>query len=365
MLDEKKKFNIDKQGDTLKISYKWFSPVAFFLVFFCIVWDGFLVVWFAVDTPISFKMFAIMHVAVGVGLTYYTVCLFVNSSFISVDKQKLSIRFAPLPWVGNKTLEARDIEQMFVQEKVSHGKNGVSRSYHLNALMKNGGKVKLIGSAAMNSVEDTKFLEHKIESFLGIRDRQIAGEYLGNSKPTIDQIPRKKETEYNPTRLTLKNLLKGYIITYNLTSWEVIYEAQYDWANGESDKLYRFSGENNSNIILYVRDEMGLTIPYLENRLQTDATTQAFAKLNVQNAPLELTFEKVHFRKQNYSEGKMFVSGSRSYTELVQWFYINENGNKSLRIIQFKHGEVTLFLGKKSKEIEYSNILPSENSRGI
>jgi len=310
-------------------------------------------------------MFALIHLAVGVGLTYYTVCLFVNTTFIDVDEQSLHIRFAPLPWVGSKTIEARNIDQMFVQEKVSHGKNGTSRSYQLKALMKSGNKITLIGSGAMNDVEDTQFLERKIEDFLGIRDRQVAGEYLGNDKPTIDQIPRQKQTEYNPTNLTLKNLLKGYILSYNLKNWEVIYEAQYDWENGESDKLYRFSGEDNSDIILYVREEMGLIIPYLENRLQTNSATQAFAKLDVQTAPLELDFDGTKFRKQNYTEGKMFVSGSANYTELVQWFYVGENTHKSLRIIQFKHGEVTLFAGKKSKEVEFSNILPSEDSRSI
>lgn len=363
MIENRKKFNIDTQGDKLVISYKWFSPVALFLVFFCIAWDGFLVMWFTIDSPVFFKLFAIIHLAVGIGLTYYTICLFVNTTFIEVDKHQISIWFTPLPWIGKKKVNAKEIDQIFVKEKVTQGKNGTSRTYQLKALMKNGNNTTLLGSAVGGEAEDSQFLERKIEDFLGIRDRQVAGEYMGQAKPSRDQIPRRKEVKYNPTNLTIKNLLKGFVLTYNLKSWEVIYEAQYDWANGESDKLYRLSGEDNSHILVYVREEMGLLTPFIEDKLQSNEQTQAFGKLNAQTAPTELDFNDDHYRKLNYSAGKMFVSGSQNFSEMAQWFYVSAATEKSLRIVQFTHGEVAVFMGKQAKEMEFTNILPSEDSR--
>src|SRR5688572_30942019 len=40
-----KGYKIDEFGRELTITYRWFSIAAFFLLFFCIFWDGFLVVW--------------------------------------------------------------------------------------------------------------------------------------------------------------------------------------------------------------------------------------------------------------------------------------------------------------------------------
>ncbi|MEX2027555.1 MAG: hypothetical protein WEH44_09640, partial [Pirellulaceae bacterium] len=39
-------YKIDEFGRELTITYRWFSAAAFFLLFFCIFWDGFLIVWY-------------------------------------------------------------------------------------------------------------------------------------------------------------------------------------------------------------------------------------------------------------------------------------------------------------------------------
>ena len=61
----------------------------------------------------------------------------------------------------------------------------------------------------------------------------------------------------------------------------------------------------------------------------------------------------------------MFAEGSSSVTELSQWFYISSSKRDSLRIVQYTHGEVAVFLGAKIEEHEISNILPSSEARGI
>ena len=152
--------------------------------------------------------------------------------------------------------------------------------------MQNGDQQKILGSASLNGSEGPQFLEQKIEEFLGIRDRRVSGEYEGDLKPSLDQVPRKKSVEYNPTNLGVQNLLKGYLLTYDLKSWEVIYGAQFDWKNGESDKLYRLSGEDSSSMLLYVKNDMGLMNIFAEEKLESGNDTQAFAMLNPQNAPV-------------------------------------------------------------------------------
>jgi hypothetical protein len=97
-------------GGELFIRLSWFQPVLIFMAFFCVFWDGFLVFWYttALAHPAPGKimwlpiLFPLLHVAVGVGLTYYVIAGFLNSTRILIDDEFVHIRHQPLPWRGNR-----------------------------------------------------------------------------------------------------------------------------------------------------------------------------------------------------------------------------------------------------------------------
>lgn len=108
----------DELTDALLILRRWFHPTLFFLLFFCIAWDGFLVFWYAIalfgdaqgkGTEWIAILFPICHVAVGVGLTYYVIAGFLNTSSIFVDREWLMVRHGPVPWIGNRQLRVDEI----------------------------------------------------------------------------------------------------------------------------------------------------------------------------------------------------------------------------------------------------------------
>ncbi len=162
---------------------RWFSPMAFGLLFFVIFWDGFLIFWYAMALgparpsgamalmPI---LFPLLHVAVGLFLTYWLLCLFFNRTTIQVNEQELSIRHHPLPWPGSRALNPVDIDQLFCKERVSRSKNGTSRSYQLHARVRDGKKHKLLDN--LDDQDHALFLEQRLEKLLGIQDRRVAGE---------------------------------------------------------------------------------------------------------------------------------------------------------------------------------------------
>lgn len=91
-----------------------------FLAFFCLAWNAFLVVGLSEsqeETPMLwlFLLFPIVHVAVGVGLTYYTLAGFLNFTEVTVRGGTLTVRQGPLPWKGNRTLSAIDLAQPAVR----------------------------------------------------------------------------------------------------------------------------------------------------------------------------------------------------------------------------------------------------------
>jgi hypothetical protein len=119
----------DQQG--LSIQFAWFSPTAIFLAFFCLVWFGFLTFWYtmagATGAPLLFFIFPLIHVAVGLGLGYYTLCLFFNKTYIDIHDHHLWVHHTPIPWwKGNVNIAVQDIEQVYVKEKKQKTKMAVA-----------------------------------------------------------------------------------------------------------------------------------------------------------------------------------------------------------------------------------------------
>ena len=152
--------------------------MVWFLLFFTIFWNGFMIVWhtIALSQGMWFmSLFGIIHTAVGIGLAYTVVAMFINSTAIRCQSGTIQIQHGPLPWKGNKTLNTADLQQLYVTKKVSHGKNGTSVTYNLEAVLKDNQRETLPKS--LTDPDQALFIEQEIEQLLKIHDRPVAGEF--------------------------------------------------------------------------------------------------------------------------------------------------------------------------------------------
>ena len=166
------------EGGRIVLSYRWFSAKYFFLLFFCIFWDGFLFTWYGTalhgthgGLGLAFLLFPMIHVAVGIGLSYTTIAGFFNTSELSLDRQAFHIKHFPLPWPGTRNIQATQLDQFFVAKTVS---DKGQASYALNVLLKDGSRVKLLGG--LESPEVGEYIEQQLEKWGHITDRRVAGE---------------------------------------------------------------------------------------------------------------------------------------------------------------------------------------------
>jgi hypothetical protein len=169
---------IDETPGQLKITLPWFQATAWFLVFFCVFWNGFLVFWMLAPTPIFFKAFALIHVAVGVSLTWYTISLFLNTTTLVLDPQMVSIQSGPLwvPGYGAVNLNRHEVKQVYVRQEISNsGKGGTRISYQLYVLDSQARSKKLPISSSDSA--QMIFIEHKIEQYFNIQPQEVAGAY--------------------------------------------------------------------------------------------------------------------------------------------------------------------------------------------
>jgi hypothetical protein len=173
-----KRIKVLNQGETLQITYRWFGPKFIFMIFFTVFWNGFMLTWHGLSLrtgmwPMS--LFGLLHTAVGIGMAYYTLAGLLNQTTVQVKGGELTIRHAPLPWWGNKRIQALDIEQIYSREKVSRSKQGsVNYTYEVHAILDNSTKEKLVGG--LKDQELALYIEQTLEKYLGIHDRPVRGE---------------------------------------------------------------------------------------------------------------------------------------------------------------------------------------------
>ena len=173
--------SLQRDGSTLVLSWRWFNFVHIFMLFFCLAWDSFLIFWYAIalgsgapgGMDLIMVIFPLGHVAVGIGLSWSTLAGFLNRTVIRASSQSLSIKHAPIWMPGQKEIPRGELTQLFCREKINRSRNGVSVSYEVNALLKNGQEVKLV---SLTRPEQAAFIEQRIESHLGITNRPVQGE---------------------------------------------------------------------------------------------------------------------------------------------------------------------------------------------
>lgn len=170
--------HVQERGRDLVIVRRWFSWIYIFLLFFCVVWDGMLVFWYALvfsgESPLVFKLFPLLHVAAGVFITYFTIAGLVNRTTFTIERDRLSVRHAPLPWRGSVDIPAASLEQLFCTEQVIRGRNGVTLRYGVDAVLKDGRHLKL--ATPLDVREQAMYIEQAIEKHLGIKDRPVRSE---------------------------------------------------------------------------------------------------------------------------------------------------------------------------------------------
>lgn len=165
-------------GADLTLIRRWWSPKYIFFAVFCLMWNGFLVVWYGLalssdDAPWMMLVFPLLHVAAGVWLSYFTLAGFMNRTKIRITQGRLHIQHGPLPWPGNRDEDSSRFEQLFCTEEVRRTKNGTTTQYILRAKVRGDGAQKLL---TLDDKDQALFLEQRIEAALQITDRPVPGE---------------------------------------------------------------------------------------------------------------------------------------------------------------------------------------------
>jgi hypothetical protein len=182
---------VDDFGPELTITrlwntgYPWRWAVACLAWLFMIVWYSAVVmsyrsgenlpkIWFA-------AMWALLHVVVIVGWTYYAICCHFNRTVITLTKTSLVIRHGPLPLLWSERYNSQDFQQLFCRE-VKEPRRGPSRiTYELLAWNRDDSFDVLL--TGFEDLSQAHFLEARIERYLGLTKERVPPGYIPRPQP--------------------------------------------------------------------------------------------------------------------------------------------------------------------------------------
>ena len=149
-----------------------------FMLFFTIAWNLFMFVFVtaAIATgDFTQLIFLSLHLLVGAGLAVKTISDIINKTYVTIDPDYIFIERKPIQIFKSKPIDTKDIEQLYVKKyKSGTVNNEPVYSYALYAKLRYKGEIQILKDFARP--EHAQFIEQEIETFLGIRDKRVAGE---------------------------------------------------------------------------------------------------------------------------------------------------------------------------------------------
>ncbi|GAA4822267.1 DUF4178 domain-containing protein [Algivirga pacifica] len=171
---------------------------------------------------------------------------------------------------------------------------------------------------------------------------------------------KKKEEEphYDPTDIKVMDIRKGFILDYDLKTWEVTEEYEYDWGNDYFTYEFKLTCADDT-LYLGVEedDEVECTVT---RKLSWGRMDEEVEQALVQRGkpPRQIIFDgKVYYRDEE-SEGYFRNIKDTRFEPFISWDYYDDTERHYLSIEQWGKESFEAAVGVVEPESAFSNILP-------
>ncbi len=171
---------------------------------------------------------------------------------------------------------------------------------------------------------------------------------------------KKEEEEVDPLDIKLSRLKKGYILDYDLSSWEVKEVYNYDWGDQFFTREYKiFNGKDSRYLHVEEDDELELILSQKIKPVTIDADIPEHI-IKHGHPPKKLHFKGKTYNLESESPGYFNEEDKpEQWVEHISWTYYDEEEENIINIEQWGEREFEASVGKVLKEFEISNVIPS------
>ena len=175
---------------------------------------------------------------------------------------------------------------------------------------------------------------------------------------------KKKEDKphYDPTNIQITDLRVGFFVDYDLKTWEVAEEYEYDW--GDSEFTFEFQLVAGDDMcFLSIDKEDGLTLVISKkiklNRLDPELSDRIIKK----GKPFKkIKYKGTTYYRENEAVGfyrNTATTKSEKSQEMIAWDYFDDEEKKTITIEQWEDEFFEASIGIVVPEYEFMNITPA------
>ncbi|MEN7550887.1 DUF4178 domain-containing protein [Rapidithrix thailandica] len=163
---------------------------------------------------------------------------------------------------------------------------------------------------------------------------------------------------YDPTNIRLTDLRKGFVVDYNLKTWEVAEEYEYDW--GDNYFSYEFklvSSDETIFLSLDEDDELEIQVLKKINFGRLDEGVEE-SLINKGKPPRKIEYEGKTYYRESERPGYFRNTDNENWSEFITWDYYDDSEKYALNIEQWGEDEFEASVGVLEEPEQFSNILP-------
>ncbi len=167
-----------------------------------------------------------------------------------------------------------------------------------------------------------------------------------------------QEPELDPLKdLTLSGMKPGFVVDYDLKTWQVTAQHRYDYEGDTTDEWELTCADE---VLLLEREEDDGVTWTLTRKIGANAiegNLRAHMKEN-DDPPDTVTHNGTSYHGESSDVGQFYRNGEDPGLEFISWSYADDSGKKVLFIEQWGDDEFDASAGEIVEEYQFSDILP-------
>ena len=168
----------------------------------------------------------------------------------------------------------------------------------------------------------------------------------------------KKEQDSAPdplADLVLGKLRVGYLVDYDLKTWEVTGYCRYDFDGDRVEEWEITAGGREKRYLELADERWSLAEKIVIGVIDGDVRSQI---LREEDPPSRIVHKGTQYYLDNSSAGYMFPNGEGKGVEVIRWEFLDEDEERFLGIERWSETELGAATGFFVEDYQFTNILP-------
>ena len=176
----------------------------------------------------------------------------------------------------------------------------------------------------------------------------------------FDKFKKKQEPHYDPNNIKIEDLRVGFMFDYDLNTWQIKEEYEYDWGDNYFTREYKIEAADDvAYLHIDYSDEGSMT---LSKKLKVRALGEDLPEEIVENKrpPKKIEDKGTTYYLDKESPGYFSddPEDDESWVEFISWDYYDSEEKLVACVEQWGTREFEASYGKVVNDFEITNILP-------